>query len=87
MALPVIFWKPVQDLIKVRNCIVHQSGEVSRSGDEATLRQLALTRQGFSVEDEKLSLDKSFCEWALGSVQSFYNQLSPLFKTPEDPRS
>ena len=81
------FWKPVLDLIQVRNCIVHRLGEVSRGGYEARFRRLAATRQGLSVEDEKILLDKSFCEWALDSVQSFYNRISSLFKTPEAPES
>jgi len=76
--LPSTFWESIQDIIKVRNCIVHQAGNVSRSGKEANLRSLQGQCEGYSVEGDQIVLENGFCEWALEAVRDFQKHFRTL---------
>lgn len=76
--LPSTFWEPIQIVISVRNCVVHQAGNVSRSGREASLRSLQEKCEGYSVEDDLIVLGNGFCEWALGVVKDLQKHLQTL---------
>jgi len=78
--IPSVLILPIQDIVKVRNSIVHYSGHISRSKHKKHLSRL--NRPGYSVKDDYIVLEKEFCEWALKSIQDFYTKLTPVFKGP-----
>jgi hypothetical protein len=47
--IPEVNWIPIEDLAKVRNCIVHAMGDVKLSSDRDYLRQLASKHIGLSI--------------------------------------
>lgn len=81
--IPNLNWTPVEDLSKVRNCIVHAFGKVELSRDESYLRQIAAQGNGLSItswdvgwEDEGiLSLTSDFCASAVRSATTFFEEM------------
>jgi hypothetical protein len=67
--IPEVNWIPIEDLAKVRNCIVHAMGDVKLSSDGNYLRQLASKNIGLSIseprdmdfEEGTLVIESSYC--------------------------
>jgi len=59
----------------VRDCIVHTSGEVSRSRDKKELETKNGKVPGYSLQQGEIWLQKEFCEWALPSMEVFFRDL------------
>jgi hypothetical protein len=80
-------WQPVQDLVKIRNCIVHGSGDVSYKSAKVsqTLRSIAKNKQrpGYLIRDDQIILHKEFCEWALESVRQFCEHMREVLGLPQ----
>lgn len=78
-----INWTPVEDLSKVRNCIVHAFGKVELSRDENYLRQmeargngLSITSWGVGFEEEGiLSPNSDFCTSAVRDATTFFEEV------------
>ncbi len=76
-------WTPVEDLSKVRNCIVHAFGKVELSRDESHLRQIASRGNGLSItswnigweEGGVLSLTSEYCASAVRDATTFFEEM------------
>lgn len=67
-------WQRLTDIIKVRNCIVHNAGSIIESNDEKSLRRLASKDLGFGIDHErKVVVQPTFCAFALDTVESFFD--------------
>ena len=80
-ALPVANfpeWQHLRTFQKVRNCIVHDYGYVTESGNRKEKKIRALVRQniGIAIDDYgRLALTKAFCEQYLTHVDTFFGNL------------
>lgn len=86
-----INWGKVDELNKVRNCIVHKSGKVKGFRSEIFLRSLAKSAPGFHIsgkdysypedveplylEDDMIVLDKSYCQQAIKEISELFEQI------------
>jgi len=82
-------WEGALDLYSVRNCIVHNSGNVSRSRYKQQIEALALKTRGIQIsgqhrdreaiplylEDGMLIIDAVYCESATEEVKALFGQL------------
>ena len=82
-------WESVHDLNKVRNCIVHASGNMARATDEKHLRSLAhqdpsIAISGYDyegeslplyLEDDMLMLTTDYCSHAVADVRRLFENL------------
>jgi hypothetical protein len=69
-------WEHLRTLQKLRDCIVHTYGSVSDSRDQKFLRELSTKAIGVSIgHDDRLSLDKAFCEQQLVNLRNLFQQL------------
>lgn len=81
--IPEVNWLPIEDLAKVRNCIVHAMGDVKLSSDGNYLRQLASKNIGVSISDPKdmefeedtLVIESNYCAMIVSQATSFLNEL------------
>jgi len=83
-------WENARDLYIVRNCIVHDSGNVSRSRYRSRIEDLRLRTHGLEIsngsrdsdallplylQDHMLLLQPIFCETATANVKKLFNEL------------
>lgn len=74
-------WSDLEDLSKVRNCIVHALGKVEISKDEKHLRQLAKKNIGLSIsgkdsqEEGYLVVSTDYCESAVRVAKKFFDEI------------
>ena len=73
-------WENIEDLSKVRNCIVHTLGKVELSTDQKRIRDIATTGTGLSIGDSGLNdgylvLESSYCEKAVNDVETLFIEL------------
>lgn len=82
-------WKSVHDLNKVRNCIVHASGNVGRARDEKHPRSLARRDPNLAIsgdeyeseglplylEEDMLMLTPDYCNHAVADVKRLFENL------------
>ncbi len=81
--IPEVNWIPIEDLAKVRNCIVHAMGDVKLSSDGPYLRQLASKSIGLSISEPKdaefeegtLVIESSYCAMIVSQAASFFDEL------------
>ncbi|MGH7595142.1 MAG: hypothetical protein ACREOI_02270 [bacterium] len=69
-------WDNLMTLQKVRDCIIHAYGDVSRSRDQEYLRKLV--QQGRYIEidvDGKLIIRRDFCEDQIKNFSDFFKEL------------
>jgi len=77
-------WLAVEDLGKVRNCIVHALGKVELSNDQGRLRELATKNIGLSIsgdgypDEGLLILTAEYCKSATQNVQALFTALFDL---------
>lgn len=73
-------WDKLEDLSKVRNCIVHTNGQVELSTDKKHLRVMASKGHGLSIgfgyiDDEILIIEPIYCTEATNDVKMFFDAL------------
>ncbi|MBL7119125.1 MAG: hypothetical protein ISS53_00400 [Dehalococcoidia bacterium] len=82
-------WESIRDLYRVRNCIVHTSGNVTRSRDEHILRNIAERGLGITIsdfryrgtpdplylEDNMLVIEPMYCNRAVSDVRQLFEEL------------
>jgi len=73
-------WGSIEDISKVRNCIVHTLGQVDLSNDRKRLQDLAGLGLGLSIGDAdldrgRLVLEPVFCERAVSDVSALMKEL------------
>jgi hypothetical protein len=81
--IPEVNWIPIENLAKVRNCIVHTMGNVKSSRDEPCLRQLASKTVSLSISEPKdmefdedtLVIESSYCVMVVSQAASFFDEL------------
>lgn len=74
------FWDAIEDLSKVRNCIVHTYGQVEHSSDKKRLQDIANMNHGLSIGDYDLDqghivLEPGYCEKAILDVSALMTEL------------
>jgi len=82
------FWTSIHDLNKVRNCIVHASGNVKGSKDEQHLRNIAQSEPGLRVsrgyqgetyplylEDDMLIVEPEYCRRIVANIRWLFEEL------------
>lgn len=74
------FWRPLYIINAVRDCIVHTSGDVTRSRDRKQLEQETGRWPGYLVRQDCVVVEREFCEFALESTEKLINE---LFRLPE----
>jgi len=79
-ALPQDAWENIEDLSKVRNCIVHTLGEVSLSSDQKRILDIATQGIGLSIGDSDINegfivLEPIYCEKVVKDVSLLINEL------------
>ena len=68
------YWETVEDISKVRNCIVHTLGKVELSRDRKRLHEIATENRGLSIsnidlsEQEVLVITPEYCQQAVRDV-------------------
>lgn len=74
-------WQKVEDLAKIRNCIVHTLGKVEFSSDQKRLRDLAAKDIGVSISED-YPLDKGvllvtpdFCKQSVEEVTRLFDEI------------
>ncbi|WEA43818.1 hypothetical protein [Priestia aryabhattai] len=68
-------WQYITHAIRIRNCIVHCNGVVSRSSDRVNLENSIKAIDFVNQEDGRIILDSGFCLEFLENVHSFLRQL------------
>jgi hypothetical protein len=76
-------WEKIEDLAKVRDCIVHALGKVELSRDAQRLRDLARQNIGLSIGNDDdhplaqgtLIVRSEYCVQAVDSVTSFFRDM------------
>ena len=73
-------WENIEDLSKVRNCIVHTLGEVALSSDQKRIRDIATQNVGVSIGDSDLDdgfiiLEPVYCGIGVKNVTILINEL------------
>jgi hypothetical protein len=74
-------WSDIEDLSKVRNCIVHALGKVELSKDEKHLKQLTKKDVGLSISDKEsqeegfLVVSSDYCESSVIVAQKFFDEI------------
>jgi hypothetical protein len=74
-------WGTLEDLSKVRNCIVHALGKVELSKDDKYLRLLIKKNIGLSISDEEsqeqgfLIISAEYCEAAVQIAEQFFDEI------------
>jgi len=74
-------WSDLEDLSKVRNCIVHALGKVELSKDEKHLRQLVKRNVGLYIsskdfqEEGYLVVSADYCESAIRVAKKFFDEI------------
>jgi hypothetical protein len=58
LEIPVMGWEKIQDLIKIRNCIVHASGKVTGSKYQDHLEQLTKSNAFFFISGYNHAYDE-----------------------------
>lgn len=74
-------WETLEDLSKVRNCIVHALGKVELSKDDKHLRLIVNKNIGLSISDEEsqeegfLIVSAEYCEAAVRIAEQFFDEI------------
>jgi hypothetical protein len=73
-------WNSIEDLSKVRNCIVHTLGKVELSSDQTRIKDIARQGIGLSIGDNGLEegcivLNPQFCIKAVDDVANLIKEL------------
>ena len=74
-------WAYVEDLSKIRNCIVHGMGKINLSTNEAHLKQVALREEGLEIsengfgEEGILLVSADYCSQAVQNVKAFFDEV------------
>ncbi|MCG6946252.1 MAG: hypothetical protein LJE87_13020, partial [Deltaproteobacteria bacterium] len=69
-------WEIMGDIYALRNVITHNGAMIGGSNKEKRIRSLMKKSPGLSVPSEgMLSIEKSFCEYAIDNVETFVNGL------------
>ena len=66
-------WGKIKDYQKIRDCITHGHGKVAGSQHEPRLRKIEL--QGFSIVDDMIQLDATFCIMQYATFRGFFEVL------------
>jgi hypothetical protein len=76
-----INWKKVEDLSKVRNCIINAMGDVKELRDKTHIQDLISANIGLTIGSEeftergKLQLSAEYCSKAVQEIQDFFDEL------------
>ncbi len=74
-------WERIEDLSKVRNCIVHTLGRIDLSNDKKRLYAIAQEGQGLAIakdddlDERYIVFTKEYCERANNDVGILFNEL------------
>jgi hypothetical protein len=98
MGIAGLQWEHLYELSKVRNCIVHASGNVEASNDRDYLRQLAEKGIGISIsgqnedfqdslkplymDEHMLMLKPEYCKRIIKNVHAFFEELCDALSLP-----
>lgn len=70
-----VHWKKLEILQKVRDCIVHTNGFFNDSRDREFLDQLIRKNIGINCLNQRLEIEKRFCQSILEDTISFFNNV------------
>ncbi|MBI1746877.1 MAG: hypothetical protein HYR55_09860 [Acidobacteria bacterium] len=92
-------WDALQELGKVRNCIVHASGKIKGYRDKSFLTQLARKRAGLHIneglwdyegdlqplflENHILVIEPEYCRYAVGTIKAFFEDICDKIPLPK----
>lgn len=69
-------WCAVESMVAVRNCIVHDFGHASKCSHTAALKKLLDEGvPGFTLTAGRVTLQSTFCEFALKAVKQLFQEL------------
>ncbi|MDA2929189.1 hypothetical protein MYX84_04435 [Acidobacteria bacterium AH-259-O06] len=69
---------PVLFLVRVRNCVLHSGGNISKSrsgGDQEELKKRINKYAGFRIDNQFIVLEEEFCKVAAKKVQNLFSNL------------
>lgn len=81
VAIDEKFWEKIEDLSKVRHCVVHTLGDVKKSSDEKHLRALATRRTDTSIssndlhDKDILNIEPEYCAQAVEDVKNLFEEI------------
>jgi hypothetical protein len=75
-----VIWDNIEDLSKVRNCIVHTLGDVNLSNDQRRLRDIAIHGVGLTIgnnfpEDGYIILSDEYCKKGLSDISALIKEV------------
>ena len=74
-------WIEMEDLSKVRHCVVHTLGKVDLSKDKDHIQHIAAQKRGLSISDNELPeegvivVTAEYCAKAVANARQFFNEL------------
>lgn len=71
-------FEPILFLSRVRNCIAHAGGDVSKSRDKRELQRGEKKYQGFRIDKNIIFLEEEFCQAVWIGAVSLFEDLSHL---------
>lgn len=73
------YWSPIQDLNKVRNCIVHCESNILESKNSSKLMNIIKSTNGLELKQEKYIVVKAqYLETIIDLSESFFDELVKL---------
>lgn len=69
-------WKPIENIVQVRNALVHASGEIGQCRNAKKLRGLVAESPGLEEVLGSISIDKDYLEHCLSRVHELLSSLS-----------
>lgn len=69
-------WHFIKNSNLIRNCIVHNNGDISKSSNEKKLRNIIKDMSNVTIDNKDyIILDNKFCDNFINNVESFLSQL------------
>lgn len=69
-------WKKVDDIVQIRNALVHANGDIDQCRNPSKIREIMSKEPGLNETYGAISIDKSYLEHCLGCVQELLSSLS-----------
>lgn len=68
-------WSKIQNLNKIRNCIVHAEGDVDRTRNPRKLKNIIKNTDGLDLMNVYIKIDKKYLEDSIESIEDFLQRL------------
>lgn len=68
-------WQAMTDNQKIRDCIVHTNGNVSKSKNSMRILEIGKKGIGITVEDGDLYISSKYCSFALDALRKFFDDI------------